>query len=204
MHADSMDGHSEHEHTKQELREKAHQVAGKAQGVAESGKDRVVATAADVAQSLRRVSDELRSDDHEEVARYTQGVAAKIEQLADALRSRDLPSLAQDVKRLAQRQPALFLGGAFTAGLVAARFFRSSAASGEASRSSIPADASMAEDAQSPRTEDYGPAQGGYGPAASPAAAMGGNGNFGSESTGGDAAGNLEAASGSPFEREEE
>jgi hypothetical protein len=40
--------------------------------------------------------------------------------------------MASDVKRFAQRQPALFLGGAFTAGLMAARFLKSSA--GESKR----------------------------------------------------------------------
>jgi hypothetical protein len=205
MHESTSNNHvGEQGHLKEELKERARQAAGQAQSAAESGKDRVVEAAGGVARSLHRVSDELRSEDQAEVARYTERVAAKIEQLADALQSRDLPSIAQDVKRLAQRQPALFLGGAFTAGLIAARFFKSSAAGAAESsnRTSAGFDAAVPQGSQAADADDYGPAQGGYGPASSPAAGMGGNGNFGSEGTGGDAAGDLDAANGSPFARE--
>jgi hypothetical protein len=112
---------------KRQLKDKAHQVAGQAQSAVESGKARFAERAHGVAEALHHASDGLRAEDQEEVARYTQNVAEKIEQLSGFLRDRDLASLAGDVKRFAQRQPALFLGGAFTAGLVAARFIKSSA-----------------------------------------------------------------------------
>jgi hypothetical protein len=112
---------------KRQLKDKANEVAEQAQSAVESGKARFAERAHGVAEALHHASDGLRAEDQEEVARYTQNVAEKIEQLSGFLRDRDLASLAGDVKRFAQRQPALFLGGAFTAGLVAARFIKSSA-----------------------------------------------------------------------------
>jgi hypothetical protein len=48
------------------------------------------------------------------------------EQAADYLRRADGELLRQDVERLARRQPALVLGSAFVAGLIGARFLKSS------------------------------------------------------------------------------
>ncbi len=96
-----------------------------ARAAAERGKDKLADEAQGVAQALHQASEGLRSDDHEELARYTQGVAERIEQLSGLLKGRDLASMAQEVARFAQRQPALVLGGAFTAGLIAGRFFKS-------------------------------------------------------------------------------
>ena len=96
-----------------------------ARAAAERGKDKIADEAQGVAQALHQASEGLRSDEHEELARYTQGVADRIEQLSGLLKGRDLAAMARDVTRFAQRQPALFLGGAFTAGLIAGRFFKS-------------------------------------------------------------------------------
>jgi hypothetical protein len=119
---------------KRQIKGKAHEVAEQAQSVVEGGKARFAERARGVAEALHHASDGLRAEDQEDVARYTQKVAEKIEHLSGVLRDRDLASMASDVKRFAQRQPALFLGGAFTAGLMAARFIKSS--SSEANRGS--------------------------------------------------------------------
>jgi hypothetical protein len=46
---------------------------------------------------------------------------------SDQLRQKDVRELMSDVERFAQRQPTLFLGGAFALGLLGARFLKSSA-----------------------------------------------------------------------------
>jgi hypothetical protein len=120
------------EDVKRQIKDKAHEVAEQAQSAVEGGKARIAERAQGVAEALHHASDGLRAEDREEVARYTEKVAEKIEQFSGFLRDRDLVAMASDVKRFAQRQPALFLGGAFTAGLMAARFIKSSA--GEAKR----------------------------------------------------------------------
>jgi hypothetical protein len=53
-------------------------------------------------------------------------MARQADQMADYLRRADADVLRQDVERLARRQPALVLGGAFVAGLIGARFLKSS------------------------------------------------------------------------------
>lgn len=181
--------------------------AEQARSVADSGKARLAAGAAGVADALRHASDGLRSDEQEELARYTRSVADKIEQVADTLKNRDLASMVSEVTRFAKRQPALFLGGAFTAGLIAARFLKSSgngngsgsvgaaSAGGPSSggSSDVPGgasgmgegrdDASLFDHVTAP--SGFGPAPGGYGPASAPAGAHGGAGTFGAEGAGG-------------------
>lgn len=197
---------------KEELKNKARQAVDEAKSAVDTGKDKLVDGAAGVARALHHASEGLRGDEQSEIAGYTQGVAEKIEQLAEALKNRDLSAIANDVKRLAHRQPALFLGGAFTAGIVAARFLKSSGggstnlpALGQGSAASrSPSSLSRSDEmTQSSMADDFGPAPGGYGPAGSPAAAMGGSGTFGSEGTGGDAEGRSDLARQSPFDREE-
>jgi hypothetical protein len=102
--------------------------SGALQGVraaAERGKDNLLDQAQGVAQALHQASEGLEPE-HEELARYTRGIADKVEQVSGSLKGRDLATIAQDITRFAQRQPALFLGGAFTVGLIAARFLKSS------------------------------------------------------------------------------
>jgi hypothetical protein len=194
---------------KQQAKESASQVAERAQSAAESGKERVAERAHGVAEALHHVADNLRSEDQAEVATYTEKVADNVEKLAGFLRGRDLSSMVSDVKRFAQRQPALFLGGAFTAGLIAARFLKSSSKERQPS-SDIEAGSAQssfdrsgagqpptnrggmgAGDDDQARFEEvtapqgYGPAPGGYGPASAPNAAYGGQGTFGAEGAGG-------------------
>jgi hypothetical protein len=42
------------------------------------------------------------------------------------VREKDVNEMLRDVQQFARRQPALFIGGSFAAGLLAARFLRSS------------------------------------------------------------------------------
>lgn len=189
---------------KDELREGAQRAAQQATSVAESGKNKLVEGAEGVAKALHHVSEGLRSDQQEELARYTDKVADKLGQLAGSLRGRDFATLADDVTRFAHRQPALFLGGAFTAGLLAARFLKTSAGAAQSGSTSSQSgfdrakprgvsdsrafgdqrdDATLEREVTAPG--GYGPAPGGYGPASSPAGAHGGSGTFGAEGAGG-------------------
>jgi hypothetical protein len=54
------------------------------------------------------------------------GSAEQLERLSNNLRDKDVNELLQDAQRLARRQPALFIGGSFAVGLLAARFLKSS------------------------------------------------------------------------------
>jgi hypothetical protein len=80
-----------------------------------------------VAQAVRQSGQQLREGQHDSIARFTDQAADQIERLNQKLRDKDITELFDDVQRLARREPALFIGGAFAVGLLGARFFKSSA-----------------------------------------------------------------------------
>jgi len=172
----------------QGLEEQARHAAEQARTMAERSKQKLVERAEGVSAALRHASSGLRSDEQAELASYTTRVADKLEQLTATLRDRDVAAMVTDVTRFAKRQPALFLGGAFSAGLLAARFLKSSsqAASGSPGNESEAGGRTSDNARREPTVEDgFGPAPGGYGPASAPAGAHGGAGIFGTEGAGG-------------------
>ncbi|CAN5695118.1 hypothetical protein BH24ACI2_BH24ACI2_14910 [soil metagenome] len=83
-----------------------------------------------VADNIRQMGDNLRGAEQthgvaEVTANYSNTVADKVEQFSGYLEKKDLGELMSDVEDFAQRNPALFLGGAFALGILAARFLRS-------------------------------------------------------------------------------
>jgi hypothetical protein len=90
-------------------------------------KGRVAEQIGAVAHAFRQAGDQLRNEGQgQRIAGLTDAMARQAEQAADYLRRADGELLRQDVERLARRQPALVLGGAFVAGLIGARFLKSS------------------------------------------------------------------------------
>lgn len=79
-----------------------------------------------VAEAVRMTSHELGSQDQPGIARYGNRIADQIEQASTYLSGRGVEEILADAEGLARRQPALFLGGAFTLGLLVGRFMRSS------------------------------------------------------------------------------
>jgi hypothetical protein len=89
-------------------------------------KDAAVDQLSGLAKALRQSSDQLRQQDQGAFATYSQQVADQIDHMSGYLRDRDLEDLMYDAEDFARRQPELFIGGAFTLGLLAARFLKSS------------------------------------------------------------------------------
>lgn len=81
-----------------------------------------------VAQVARETTQHLRERQHETVAGYVEQAADQLERFSQGLKNKDVGELVEDAQRLARRQPALFVGGAFALGLAGARFFKSSPA----------------------------------------------------------------------------
>lgn len=84
-----------------------------------------------VAGSIRSLGDNLRGSEQapavaQVAARYSDTVADQVEQLAKYFETRDLRHLSQDIQGFARRNPTVFVAGAFTLGLLAARFLKSS------------------------------------------------------------------------------
>ena len=91
-----------------------------------SQKDRASEAMTSVADAVRQTADRLRESEQANVAQYADMAAEQVERLSTHLRERDLNSLVREAEDIARRQPALVIGGAFVAGLLAARFLKSS------------------------------------------------------------------------------
>jgi hypothetical protein len=108
----------------------AGQVAGQARDQVASRlsgqKDRAAEGLTSVAQALRQTGQQLRDQDQQAFTGYIESAASQVERVSNYLRQRDLGQLIDDVEYFARRQPALFLGGTFVAGLLGARFLKSS------------------------------------------------------------------------------
>ena len=79
-----------------------------------------------VSQAFQTVGQQLREQDQGWLASYTDRATEQVDRFSNYLREKDVDELVGDVEELARRQPALFLGGAFALGLLAARFLKSS------------------------------------------------------------------------------
>ena len=90
-------------------------------------KTRAAETVGNLAESLRQAGSGM--DSQLPVGGYMRRAADQLEDLSRTLQTKDVEELVSDVEDFARSQPALFLGAAFTAGLLAARFLKSSKSS---------------------------------------------------------------------------
>jgi hypothetical protein len=108
-------------------------VAEKATTAIEDQKTGISTSLNTVAGSVRRMGSELGTSDDAAglmtaASKYTDTAARKLENVANYFERTDLQGMMTDLKDFARKNPAVFLGGAFAAGVLAARFFRSSSA----------------------------------------------------------------------------
>jgi hypothetical protein len=89
------------------------------------GKDKAAETLGGVAKALRHTGEQLRSQDQGGLTDYVVRAADKVEAASDYLQGRSLRDVISDVGDFARREPALFIGSAFTVGLLGGRFFKS-------------------------------------------------------------------------------
>lgn len=111
---------------RQQGQQVAEQAEDQARSMVNSRKEEAANQLDDIAHAFRETGNQLRDQNNETIARYTDSMAEQVERFADYLHSGDYGQFLSDAERLARRQPELFLGGAFTLGLLAARFFKSS------------------------------------------------------------------------------
>ncbi|MDB4996823.1 MAG: hypothetical protein JWM74_4255 [Myxococcaceae bacterium] len=88
-------------------------------------KTKAVDTMTGVADALRQTSDGMK--DAGPLPMLADQAADTVERVATYLQSKTLGDLIGEVERFARREPAIFLGGAFAAGLLGGRFLKSSA-----------------------------------------------------------------------------
>lgn len=93
-------------------------------------KSHLALSLAGVADSIRQIGENFGDEKQTSgvaklTSNYGNTLADKVENFSSYLDDSDLSELMSDVEKLAHRNPALFLGGAFALGVVAARFLKS-------------------------------------------------------------------------------
>jgi uncharacterized protein YjbJ (UPF0337 family) len=111
------------------VKEQASKVTDKAKEQAttrvDDQKERAAQGIVGFADALNQVSGSMR-EQNPAVANFAETAAGKLEQFAGTLNDKDINELMSDIEAMARKQPALFVGGAFLAGVFAARFLKSS------------------------------------------------------------------------------
>lgn len=107
----------------------ADQATRTAEATASTGMTKAGETLDQVAQAIREAGQGLR-EQQPQIAGFVDTAAEQVDKAGDFLRQSDLQDVVYRVEDIARRQPALFIGGAFVLGLVAARLLKTSAGGG--------------------------------------------------------------------------
>ena len=89
-------------------------------------KERAAGTLGAVAGAVRSATQGLHESGQPALASYVTRAADEIDRWTSKIREQDLDDAVREVQEFARRKPAIFLGIAFGAGVLAARFFKSS------------------------------------------------------------------------------
>ena len=123
----------------QQTQQTAGQVAGQAKDQArsmfETQKGQVTDQASKISQALRQSGENLQSQNVGPAATVLNTAADRLDGFSSYLQGRNADQLVQEAESFARRNSAVFLGGAFTLGLLAARFLKSSVPSSSSSGS---------------------------------------------------------------------
>lgn len=124
-----------------QVQEKASEVVDqmreKATSQLSSQKTQVAEGVQSVAQIVRMTGDQLRQKNQGGIAEYTDRAAGGLENFSSFLREKELGEMVSEVENFARREPILFLSGAFTLGLLGARFLKSSGPAQKSNQSQV-------------------------------------------------------------------
>jgi hypothetical protein len=98
----------------------------RATGAIDERKGNAAQSLGTVAEALREAANKLGEGEAGPLGSYAESAAEQVDKVARYLREKDLQSLSRDAQTFARRHPEVFLGGAFLAGIFAARFLKSS------------------------------------------------------------------------------
>lgn len=115
------------------LEEEAQKAREAAREAAEAGKQRLESGAGQAAERVDDIADAVGSAasrlselEHEGLAEYADRFASYLGEMSTRLRSKNVDELTDDVRRLAERNPALFVLGSIAVGLGLSRFAKAS------------------------------------------------------------------------------
>ena len=117
--------------TKQKLEQDARDaksaVGEEAREKAEAGQHRLAEEAGALSDAIDAAASKLDDQDREGLARYAREVSINLSTAAEHIEGRSVDELADDAKRLARNNPALFMFGSIAVGFGLSRFFKASA-----------------------------------------------------------------------------
>ncbi len=111
---------------KQEIKDAKREVGAKARKKAEAGQHRLAEEADALSDAIDAAAATLDDNDRQGLARYTREMSRRLAEAAGHLEGRSLDELADDAKRLARENPALFMLGSVAVGFGLSRFFKAS------------------------------------------------------------------------------
>jgi hypothetical protein len=114
------------QHLKEQVTSAGQNVKERAQSALDEGKGKLTLGLDGIASTIEKTTESLQSNELGQLAPYGEQLQYWTQGLSDYLKNANAGDLLRDAESLARRQPALFLGGAFALGLIAARFLKSS------------------------------------------------------------------------------
>lgn len=113
--------------TKQKASQAMDEVQGRAYGMLDQQKSRAADTLGSVAGALHSTGDQLNQQNQGNFGQYAHRAADTIDNLSRQLNDKNIDELVHEAQDFARREPQIFLGGAVLAGILLARFLKSSA-----------------------------------------------------------------------------
>jgi hypothetical protein len=107
--------------------EMAHQAQDQVTSLVAKQKEQAAVRLGGLAGALHDAGKQLEQKDADGFGRYAHRAADQVDKVSRYLRDKDLPALVRDTEGFARRHPDLFLGGSLVAGVLLARFLKSSA-----------------------------------------------------------------------------
>jgi hypothetical protein len=123
---DDNGGGSTKRKVKQDVKEATRQAKTKAREQVESGQHRVAEEADTLSDAIDAAAASFDEHDRQGLARYTRELSTRLSDAAHHLEGRSIDELADDAKRLARENPALFMLGSVAIGFGLSRFFKAS------------------------------------------------------------------------------
>ncbi len=98
----------------------------KSQTMFQQQKDTALGQVGSITHAFRSTAQNLQGEGQDQIGRYIDMAADKLESLGNRLQQKDLDTLIDDTQNLARRNPAVFFAGTVAAGLLLSRFLKSS------------------------------------------------------------------------------
>lgn len=112
------------------IHEKGGRMASRArarmQSVLSDRKNKAAESMGAVSDAFRTVSQRLRDQNQEAMARYADKAAANVDRFSGYLQQHDAEHIINEAEDFVRRRPVLVIGSAFAAGFLVARFLKSS------------------------------------------------------------------------------